>query len=110
MCIRDRDEGTHAPVARIFQGIRHDGVPAGVCLRSGTAYFRHDENYFKVVDEPLKWICQDDPIEPDCYALQQMCIRDSSLPMVPMKEQRPTRRKCSVMINPWTNTAGSWKN
>ena len=29
-----------------------------------------DENYFKVVDEPLKWICQDDPIEPDCYALQ----------------------------------------
>lgn len=33
-----------------------------------------------------------------------------SLPMVPMKEQRPTRRKCSVMINPWTNTAGSWKN
>lgn len=23
-----------------------------------------DENYFKVVDEPLKWICQDDPIEP----------------------------------------------
>ena len=28
----------------------------------------------------------------------------------PMKEQRPTRRKCSVMINPWTNTAGSWKN
>ncbi|MFR1410911.1 MAG: hypothetical protein ACLSUW_00405 [Akkermansia sp.] len=29
-----------------------------------------DENYFKVVDEPLKWVCQDDPIEPDCYALQ----------------------------------------
>lgn len=29
-----------------------------------------DENYFKVVDEPLKWICLDDPIEPDCYALQ----------------------------------------
>lgn len=38
------DEGAHAPAARIFQGIRHDGVPAGVCLRSGTAYFRHDEN------------------------------------------------------------------
>ncbi len=29
-----------------------------------------DECYFKVVSEPLKWICIDDPIVPDCYGLQ----------------------------------------
>ncbi len=29
-----------------------------------------DECYFKVVAEPLKWICIDDPIVPDCYGLQ----------------------------------------
>ncbi len=29
-----------------------------------------DECYFKVVKEPLKWICIDDPIVPDCYGLQ----------------------------------------
>ncbi len=29
-----------------------------------------DENYFKVVTAPLKWVCQDDPINPDCFALQ----------------------------------------
>lgn len=29
-----------------------------------------DECYFKVVDEPLKWICIDDPIVPDCFGLQ----------------------------------------
>ena len=29
-----------------------------------------DECYFKVVQEPLKWICIDDPIVPDCYGLQ----------------------------------------
>lgn len=29
-----------------------------------------DECYFKVVREPLKWICIDDPIVPDCYGLQ----------------------------------------
>ena len=29
-----------------------------------------DECYFKVVAEPLKWICIDDPILPDCYGLQ----------------------------------------
>ena len=29
-----------------------------------------DECYFKVVQEPLKWICIDDPIAPDCYGLQ----------------------------------------
>ena len=29
-----------------------------------------DECYFKVVKEPLKWICIDDPIVPNCYGLQ----------------------------------------
>lgn len=29
-----------------------------------------DENYFKVVPDPLKWVCQDDPINPECFALQ----------------------------------------
>lgn len=29
-----------------------------------------DECYFKVVAEPLKWVCIDDPILPDCYGLQ----------------------------------------
>lgn len=29
-----------------------------------------DDCYFKVVREPLKWICIDDPIVPDCYGLQ----------------------------------------
>lgn len=29
-----------------------------------------DENYFKVVDTKLHWKCEDDPIEPDCFALQ----------------------------------------
>ena len=29
-----------------------------------------DDCYFKVVKEPLKWICIDDPIVPDCYGLQ----------------------------------------
>ncbi len=29
-----------------------------------------DDCYFKVVDAPLKWICIDDPIVPDCYGLQ----------------------------------------
>lgn len=29
-----------------------------------------DECYFKVVREPLKWVCIDDPIVPDCYGLQ----------------------------------------
>lgn len=29
-----------------------------------------DENYFKVVTEPLQWVCHDDPINPDCFALQ----------------------------------------
>lgn len=29
-----------------------------------------DECYFKVVSEPLKWVCIDDPIMPDCYGLQ----------------------------------------
>ncbi len=29
-----------------------------------------DENYFKVVNEPLRWVCHDDPINQECYALQ----------------------------------------
>lgn len=29
-----------------------------------------DENYFKVVESRLQWKCEDDPIEPDCFALQ----------------------------------------
>lgn len=29
-----------------------------------------DDCYFKVVNAPLKWICIDDPIVPDCYGLQ----------------------------------------
>ena len=29
-----------------------------------------DEYYFKVVKEPLKWVCIDDPIVPECYGLQ----------------------------------------
>lgn len=29
-----------------------------------------DENYFKVVETNLHWKCEDDPIEPDCFALQ----------------------------------------
>jgi len=29
-----------------------------------------DDCYFKVVGEPLKWVCMDDPIMPDCYGLQ----------------------------------------
>ena len=29
-----------------------------------------DECYFKVITEPLKWVCIDDPIMPDCYGLQ----------------------------------------
>ncbi len=29
-----------------------------------------DECYFKVVTAPLRWICIDDPIVPDCYGLQ----------------------------------------
>ncbi len=29
-----------------------------------------DECYFKVVTDPLRWICIDDPIEPDCFGLQ----------------------------------------
>lgn len=29
-----------------------------------------DDNYFKVVEEPLRWVCMDDPIVPDAFALQ----------------------------------------
>ena len=29
-----------------------------------------DARQFKVVKEPLKWICQDDPANPNCFALQ----------------------------------------
>ena len=29
-----------------------------------------DEKNFKVVDEPLSWICEDDPFQPNAYALQ----------------------------------------
>lgn len=29
-----------------------------------------DEKHFKVVDEALSWICEDDPYQPDSYALQ----------------------------------------
>lgn len=29
-----------------------------------------DERDFKVVDKPLKWICEDDPYVPNCFALQ----------------------------------------
>lgn len=33
-----------------------------------------------------------------------------SPPTAPMKERPPTRRKCSVTTNLWTNTASSWRN
>lgn len=29
-----------------------------------------DTREFKVVDEPLKWVCEDDPANPHCFALQ----------------------------------------
>lgn len=29
-----------------------------------------DEKHFKLVDQPLSWICEDDPFKPDSYALQ----------------------------------------
>ncbi|MCQ2371265.1 MAG: DEAD/DEAH box helicase [Akkermansia sp.] len=38
-----------------------------------------DECYFKVVKEPLKWVCIDDPIMPDCYGLQLMTAANQAV-------------------------------
>ena len=33
-----------------------------------------DENAFRVVDEPLKWLCEDDPADPNSFGLQLVTI------------------------------------
>ncbi|MCQ2366428.1 MAG: DEAD/DEAH box helicase [Akkermansia sp.] len=46
-----------------------------------------DECYFKVVGEPLKWVCIDDPIMPDCYGLQLMTA--ANIPVTHSVRQLP---------------------
>ncbi len=54
----DKDEA-----CRVMNRLFHQPALKGYLLNL-------DDCYFKVVKEPLKWICIDDPIVPDCYGLQ----------------------------------------
>lgn len=64
------------------------------------------DDQIKEIDARLAKI----PVAKNMLRKPSSALTTRSPPMVPMKEQHPTKRKCSVMINPWTNTAGSWKS
>ncbi len=53
----------HEEACRVMNRLFHQPALKGYLVNL-------DECYFKVVAEPLKWICIDDPIVPDCYGLQ----------------------------------------
>lgn len=53
----------HEPACCVMNRLFHQPALKGYLVNL-------DECYFKVVREPLKWVCIDDPIKPDCYGLQ----------------------------------------
>lgn len=53
----------HEPACRVMNRLFHQSALKGYLVNL-------DECYFKVSREPLRWICIDDPILPDCYGLQ----------------------------------------
>jgi hypothetical protein len=50
-----------------------------------------DARQFKKVDEPLKWVCEDDPANPNCFALQLVTKSDEdvshSVRLLPGREE-----------------------
>lgn len=39
-----------------------------------------DENSFLYFEEPMKWVCEDDPMEEDCFALRLMSAQGDAIP------------------------------